>query len=357
MNDNPLQSKGRNDLLKKALLTVFFVLITVATIWVVTTQSRDFSAGGFWQFLSSANPLWLIAAILAASGFIFFEAASLHEICRGFGHRQKFRRSLVYSASDIYFSAITPSATGGQPASGYFMAHDGIPVPVTTVALLLNLIMYTMSIVVIGVVCFVFRPSLFLHFSVLSKWLIIIGCVMQILMAVFFLLLLRHEKIVLKISRVFLSLLHRLHLVRHAKRKSEKLARMAEEFRVCAGMLKGRRWILVISFLFNFLQRFSLIMVPVFAYLAVGGSPARAFDVFVVQSMVILGSNSVPIPGAVGVADYLLIDGFSALVPNAVNMELFSRGLSFYFSVAISAVYTFICYLLLVKKMKRNVLK
>ena len=55
-------------------------------------------------------------------------------------------RGVLYSAADIYFSAITPSATGGQPASALLMVGDGIPTAVTTVVLLLNLAMYNLSI-------------------------------------------------------------------------------------------------------------------------------------------------------------------------------------------------------------------
>ncbi|MFR2128888.1 MAG: hypothetical protein ACLS4M_06675 [Eubacterium ventriosum] len=47
-------------------------------------------------------------------------------LCGTFGYKRPFRKCLVYSSSDIYFSAITPSATGGQPASAYFMMKDKV---------------------------------------------------------------------------------------------------------------------------------------------------------------------------------------------------------------------------------------
>ena len=54
------------------------------------------------------------------------------------------------------------------------------------------------------------------------------------------------------------------------------------------------------------------------------------------QIMVVLGSNCVPIPGAMGVADYLMLDAFSQIIDDAsavVNLELLSRTVSFYFCV------------------------
>lgn len=59
-----------------------------------------------------------------------------------------------------------------------------------------------------------------------------------------------------------------------------------------------------------------------------------------------MGSNCVPIPGAMGVADYIMIDGFKQLVGrNAANMELLCR-MTFYGSVIISAVIILIGYII-----------
>ena len=50
-----------------------------------------------------------------------FEGEALREIVFHMGYPTKHKDAFVYSAADIYFSAITPSASGGQPASAFFM--------------------------------------------------------------------------------------------------------------------------------------------------------------------------------------------------------------------------------------------
>jgi uncharacterized membrane protein YbhN (UPF0104 family) len=99
--------------------------------------------------------------------------------------------------------------------------------------------------------------------------------------------------------------------------------------------IKGKKLILLRAFVFNFLQRASLIAVTLFSFLAIGGDRGLCLDVWVAQSMVVLGSNTVPIPGAMGVADYLMLDVFGAIVAEGVivNFELLSRSVSFYFCV------------------------
>ncbi len=49
----------------------------------------------------------------------FFEGEALREIVFHMGYPTKHKDAFVYSAADIYFSAITPSASGGQPASAF----------------------------------------------------------------------------------------------------------------------------------------------------------------------------------------------------------------------------------------------
>ena len=78
------------------------------------------------------------------------------------------------------------------------------------------------------------------------------------------------------------------------------------------------------------MQRFCNIGVTLFVYLATGGSLSRWLEVFVTQGYVVLGSNAVPVPGAVGVADYLFLDGFEELIVDTTCVELISRSISFY---------------------------
>ena len=64
--------------------------------------------------------------------------------------------------------------------------------------------------------------------------------------------------------------------------------------------------------------------------------------------MITIGYNFVPVPGAMGIADYLMVDGFSGIMSRdaAFELEMLSRGLTFYICVSISGVITLIGYLI-----------
>ena len=326
---------------KKIVWTLVTIVIAALSVWAVTSQAKDFSFESFGSFISGANPFWIAAGLACMLGFILFEAVALRAICANFGHKPTRMNSFFYSASDIYISAITPSATGGQPASAFFMMKDGIPGVVSAVTLLLNLTMYTFSIIAIGIVNFILRPEIFLSFDTTAQVLIIIGYILQFLLACFFLLLLYKETLLYNICRGCLFVLGKLRLVRHVERKQEKLCKTMREYSACASMLRGRGWLLAKTFFFNLLQRLSQITVTLCAFMATGGCLSRAGDIWAIQGYTIMGANVIPVPGAMGITDYLLLDGFTSILGDgqkAVNLELLCRTMSFYLCIFICGV-------------------
>lgn len=332
---------------KKFLWAIASLLIALLTVWAVIAQEGDFSLKEYGEFISSSNVHWLAAAFLCSMGFIWCEGAALNTIASGLGYRKGKRHNTVYSAADVYFSAITPSATGGQPASAYFMIKDGIPGTVTTVILITNLIMYTSALVIIGVVCLIFGHSVITHFSTLSIVLILVSTVCLIGLDIAFYMLLHREMAMHKLCEKGLNLLVKLRIVKKPEKHREKLAQKMDEFRVCAADIRGKKKMELKALGWNVLQRVSQLAVAFCVVMARGIGFGKALEIFTIQCFVAVGSNCVPIPGSMGVADYLMLDGYTAVVGEdiATNLELLSRGVSFYCCIFISAVITLIAFI------------
>ena len=74
--------------------------------------------------------------------------------------------------------------------------------------------------------------------------------------------------------------------------------------------------------------------------MAGGGNFSGAIDVWVTHAFSVIGSNCIPVPGAMGVIDYLLLDGMKDLMSEqaAITLELASRGISFYVCVLVCVI-------------------
>lgn len=342
---------------KQWLFTLLFVFIAAISVLAIVGQSRDFSIGNFIDYIKHASLPWLIAAAVSMIGFIVFEAIALLILCRAFNHKRSFWQGYSYSVSDIYFSAITPSATGGQPASAFFMMKDGINGMMATAILVVNIMMYTLAIIFIGTICFIFRYDYFLQFSTLSKILIVAGFLMQIGLFIFFYMLLKKDKLLHGICSGFVKFLCKLRILRNREEKLKKLDAYMEKYRQHSKIITGHRKSMIFCFVFNLLQRIAQIFVTVFVYAATTGQNIiESVELAFYQGFVVIGANSVPIPGSVGVSDFLMLDGFCNIMDRsrAVNLELLSRSFSFYACVIICGISMLVSYLVIKRKERRK---
>ncbi len=341
---------------KKVMWTLVAIVLAVVSVLAVFSQAGSLSIADLRKTLHNADVGWLIASAVSSLGFIFFEGEAILSILRNVGYKRGHGEGFLYAAGDVYFSAITPSASGGQPASAYFMMRSGIPGSVVTATLILNLVMYTAGILTVGAFCVIVDPTAFLHFHLISRILIIAGYLILALLAVIFVLLLVKQSILESICIRLFRFLHKIHLMRHPERRIAKLEHYMEEYADCVAQMGGNKKVFLHCYLWNLAQRVSQITVSVFMFLATGGAAKNAFSLWVTQALVAIGSNCVPIPGGMGVADYLMIDGFRNQMSHvaATQLELLSRSMAFYVSVLVSGLTVLIGYFVCKKRPKRE---
>ena len=324
---------------KKKIIWFFIaILLAVLSISAVLSQADSLSLHDLKEIVLSADKKLVVMSIFAMLGFICCEGGALLCLLHSVGYKRNAIQGFLFSAGDVFFSAITPSASGGQPASAYFMKKSGIPLSVTTAVLVMNLVMYTLGILTVGLLCLVTAPEIFFHFNLLSRGLILLGSFVLVLFAIFFLLLLFHRQILNILVHKTAYLLSKLRLLRKPKAWIAKYEKRIEAYHESVGQMAGSKMALVGAYLWNLAQRVSQISVTAFVFLATGGDPKDVFPIWTIQSMVAIGSNTVPVPGGMGVADYLMLDGFRDMMSksSAVRLELLSRSLSFYICVLLS---------------------
>ncbi|MCR4566618.1 MAG: flippase-like domain-containing protein [Pseudobutyrivibrio sp.] len=337
---------------KKIFWMCFSLVLSLLTIWAVLRQSEDMSINDLINIVIHADKRWMLLAFLSAGCYIVFEAIAICSILKGLSYKRSLGKGLVYSTSDIYFSAITPSATGGQPASAYFMHRDGIPAGVVSASLVLNLMMYNASIIALGIIAIILAPKAFLGFRLSSKILIVIGFIgLSVLTGFFFVVLKRGDKL-FGVAEKLINFLYKKKIIHRVEHKIEKLHKIQNDYDNCAIIMAGQSKILHKAFFWNIIQRASQIIVPTLVYLSLGGEKISSKVLFSKQCLITIGYNYVPIPGAMGISDFLMIDGFSKLMTRAqaFQLDMISRGITFYICVAVSGIVTLVGYLIGRKK-------
>lgn len=328
-------------MLKKNLsFTLLFALIAALSVWAIAATSNSFSFSSLWYAVTHAKLIWIIAALVLMPGFIVFEGLALAELTEGIFGQKSAARGIVYSAADIYFSAITPSASGGQPASAFFMRNDGIPTAKITVILIINLILYCYSLLFSGLLAIPLGGGLFFSMELFAQILVAVGFLLITGLSVIFWLLLRRESIIRSIVDFAIRAGEKLGLVKRGEVYRERLACVISQYASCSHEIRGRSRFIWKALVYNVLQRLCQSLITVFCYLAIGGRWSNVCKVWSVQLMANLGAYAIPIPGGMGVSDYLMISGFER-VGDAINdttVTLISRAVSFYCGVLLSLV-------------------
>ncbi len=345
-----------SDKYKKIFWAVFSPLLALLTVWALLKQNKNVSLKAIIHTAVGADKFWFLLAVLSSLLYIVFEGFALCSILRGAGFRPKQRNGFLYSTADIYFSAITPSATGGQPACAYFMLRDGISGGVTTAVLLLNVMMYTLSIVALGIISVIICPNSFAQFGLPAKLLIIGGATVQLILTAFFIAILKNGDFIFDLLSRSVSFLGRKKIIRNTKKPLDKLKKAQADYTACSQLFSRNYKLLFTAFFWNFLQRLSQILVSALLFISIGGNPELSTDIFAKQCLITIGYNFVPLPGAMGVADYLMLNGFSGLMDRqmAFHLEMLSRGMTFYICVSLSGLVTFAGYLFKRKRRRRK---
>lgn len=337
---------------KKLIWMLVALLLVVLTFRTVLRMSSELSLRGLAEALRTADRGWLALSLLAALGFIVLEGEALLMILRVFGCRRSHGEGLLYSAADIYFSAVTPSASGGQPASAYFMLRSGVPGAMVTVTLLVNLIAYTTATLTAGVLALALRFDVFLALGRGPKLLVLLGFALLTVLTAMFYGLLRHGEQLYQAGAWGLRVLLRLRLLRDDAAALEKLRGMVDQYKDCARQTEGKRASMFAVYLLDLGQRLAQISVSTLVHLALGGAPDAARGVWTVSALAQIGSNCLPVPGGMGFADYLLYHGFLQFLPReaALRLELISRSMSFYLCMVLCGLVSLAGYLTLRKK-------
>ena len=331
---------------KELFWTIVTLILSILTMYICFFKS-SLSFSEFVEAIRGANVLWLIPAVLCMFSFIWFEGHSLTAITRCMGYPVQHRKGFLYASADIYFSSITPSATGGQPASAYFMYIDGLPAEVVTAALILNLTMYTLAIITLGLLSVIFFPGIFFQFTLSCKVMILFGIFSMVLLTLFFIILLKKKAVLLKISGIIFYLLRKLHFRALASKLETRFNTGMKKYNLVVAQISDKTGLLSKIYFLNLLQRTTQILVPVFVYFALHGDYSNWLLIFVIQCYVVVGSNFLPMPGAVGISEFIMFFGYTMLMDSdsALGLAVASRGISFYTCSIVSLITVIIGYI------------
>lgn len=328
---------------KRNLFNLLFLLLVFALTLYYVLWGEDI--GLILDILAGADPLWLVCGMACVLLFIYGESHILYGLFRSLKIRSGRLRCFLYSGVGFFFSCITPSASGGQPAQVYYMRKDKIPVPVATVVLMVVTIAYKSVLVLIGFYLILFQQGYMQHYLAQVLPVFYLGLALNILCCGAMLLLVFHTTLADRIVKGCLNLVGMTGLIKNTGRLDRFRDRMAitmEHYAEAAAYLNHHRIVLARVMAVTFLQRLVLFFVTYFVYRAFGLSEKSWFEIVILQASISISVDMLPLPGGMGISEHLFLSIFGPvfygdyLIPGMI----LSRGLAYYVQMLLGGCMT-----------------
>ena len=323
---------------KKIISTAIFLLLFFLAYYFVF---RDYSITEFQQTLSKCNPLFIMIAICCVGLWVFLEAFFFKYIFKKLKYKITWHQAIGYVFTETYFSAITPSSTGGQPVQMVEMNKDKIPYRISSIVVLINTLLYKLALLVIVLIGFFLFYSEIKGLTPAFRGFALLGFIITTLLVVLFLCLLFSKKFIMKLVNFFYGILWKLKIKKKDKESQKKLEASIDEYRNVAKYIKNDKKTVIKSFLIIFGQRLSLLLVNYFIYKSFNVTGIPVLFAITIQAYLTIAADFIPVPGGVIISEALLIETNVVLgiTDIAKGATLVFRNISFYFLVIVSLVY------------------
>lgn len=348
----PVNRKGCVALVQKRMRAgqmVFWLAVMALLAWLTFhILFKNHSAKALCEAFSEADLRYVLLGAVCMACYALLEGESIRTMMRAFCKEVSVFRSLGYAFADFYFSAITPSATGGQPMQLYYMVRDGYGFAQSSFTLLLMAAVYQLMVLVYGLFMVLCDLPYVLGQGALIKWLLVFGILVNGACSLGILLIIRKRSLVERIAAVLIAVIIKLRIVKNRKKLEEKAGRLIDEYSRGGECIRRYPLIFIKLLLLTGIRLTVLFLTPYFACLALGIPTQGPLRFLVLQAILSLAVTAVPLPGSMGASEggFLLLYGGVIGGGKLFPLMLLSRGISFYGFFAVSGILTLVLQLL-----------
>lgn len=332
----------KNSLKSYVFNLTLIILITGVTLWfALKDQYQEV------MMLIGQMP-WYWIVIILSWGLIY--AVLVGCILTVFAKRNnknyKYRQGIATGLVGMFFSGITPSATGGQFAQAYVFNKQGVKISEAASILWADFIVYQTTMMLYVTVLFIARFHYFMDMVGPWFWAIFVGYLVNIVVIAVLWTVALFPKLYVFLSGKLVSLLAKLRIVKNKERTLQEWTLQVESFIREIKLMHHDKKLIIKTVSLNIIRMTVQFMLPFYIMRAMGVDVGmnRFVDCLALSSFVLMANAFIPIPGASGGTELI----FTALFISIVHSSILSSGVmilwrfSTYHFVMIAGAITFI---------------
>ena len=314
-------------------LYVILTLLVLIIFGIVNDEVK-----GFFSLLANIDLTYIFAIIVITIIFLLFEGGIIHYLLRSQKTDIKLWDSIKIGLIGLYYSFITPSSTGGQPAQAAYLKRHNIPVGGAIAAMFLKFFAYQTAFMLCAF------ASIFLMHDKLSSmgstllYVAYFGLFMNVLWLVFIPLLFSKKCLGFMCS-ICIKLSDKIKFLKK-RNFSDTISKFEADFSDYSEKFRKNKKEILISILLSIPQAILQMSVLFFVYRAMGNFEAGFIEITTMQTVLQASVCFMPMPGASGAQEI----GFSAfMAPYFAENTMFAsvltwRFFTYYFIILLGAI-------------------
>jgi uncharacterized protein (TIRG00374 family) len=309
-------------------LSLFSIAAAMAALMWFAVSANGLS--GLLAALAGVDARWLGFAFATSVLYWFFEALVLQALTQNACSSHKFKKSMHTGLVGLFYNAITPFATGGQPMQMYVMSKGGMDIGTAGSILVTKSIIYQTCLTAIAIVSVIFGAGFFHPRVPLFSVFVAAGLAINLLAVAVMHALSSSSRLAKIISRAVVSAMGKAKLI---KRPGEILRTARRQIRIFhdrSSRFGKNLPIKALSYALTLMQFAAYYSIPFCIYKSFGLSGAPILLMLCAQSIIAMITAFVPLPGSSVAAEgsfYIFFSIFfnaAAIVPAMLVWRFFT---------------------------------
>lgn len=328
-----MDKKKKNSL---NVLLIFILIGITCVYFYFNFDLREIAEG-----IAKANFPVLCIGFFAALIYFYCYGWFARVTLKPFGTKIPVLHGLLYAATDFYYSALTPSATGGQPLVIYHMTRDGIPTSQASFFAFFHTAVYKIVLILFNIIAFFFCFAEFRACSVTFTVLWFVGMGINLLMISLCFISMFNRPLTQKIGGRVLKICGKIHIIKNPEERINGFITAHEDYHTLASEVLHDRGLLLKQLGIVIIQRASFFSIAYIVYRGMGLSAHHYLYFLCLQALIAMSVDSLPLPGGIGVNEAALVltlESAYGTPEAAAAATLIIRVINYYFCFVVASI-------------------
>lgn len=281
---------------KKMIFSYIYMIFTLLVIGFLL--STNIKMENLKNLFSDMNYTWFAGAIICIVLHWFMDAVIVYQIVPYIAREKKsFLSCVKYGIVGLYYGALTPFASGGQPLQIVYMKRDGVPVGKATAIVSVKLFVWLSSMCFTFIVYMFLRGAFFYNNYKAIFWVAVLGFLVNLFGVIFILIVLINETGAKKIVQWILVLVGKIKLIKHPEKAYTKVEKTILDFAQASSFVRKHKIKVLVSFILSCIKMSFMFAIPYMIFKSFNLDGYGFIDLSSLNTFMFLTVSFMPTPG------------------------------------------------------------